>query len=451
MGIESGPSGGGSGGGPSGGIGGGVGAVASVGSGIEGGGLARAASVSGSSIAAPSLEAASAVVGPIINEGPVGRSFLENTMPLQVSKFDPVGEIRFNNEPLSVQAVIAEAEAIISQAQKPAVQHITPIILSSPRRRGSISELEFSNWIPPFGGMTEVVEPAIFSKVEPMVVPDEFIHGHTLMRSYTSTGLRLSPVFSPALEPVTIKASTAVEGDVVSGQAILQQIAFKEQKIEEVVTADTVEQDQKEAEEEEEITERKIYLEDGEVSAQRKQEIREAVIKAKIEADRLGLKKITGALVARFLPAEHGGIRSQVVKKTGPDGSYQETVEAIAGTGELESEEKAVERFDGIVAEKKPVKYGKNGIPVGSEDVARVFKYKLVKPAQAHIEVIRRVVKKSKISFGQSAGFDPELSPKSVNTIPPPEWTEVRQEGVKLETNLEDLGLAEIFGVDRGK
>lgn len=306
-------------------------------------------------------------VGRLVNEGPVGLADLKATVPL--------GEIKFNSEPLSVQGVLAEAEAIISQAKKPA---ISPFVIPSETRN-------LPRW--------EIAASSDFRRsprndrlVEPMVMPDEFIHGHTLMRSYTST---LSPMLSPALEPA-VKAGPQTESGVSnevkqatakSDLAGAVQPVLQEQEVEEVVTAEAVKRDQKEALEEEELAERKIYLEDGEVSVQRKQEIREAINKARVEADRLGLIKITGWLVARFLPPEHEGNRSQVVKKTGPDGSYQETVESIAGIGELESEDKAVTRFNEIVSEKKPVKHGKDGTPVAESDVARVFKYRLVKSA----------------------------------------------------------------------
>ncbi|MBI2338049.1 hypothetical protein HYU95_02595 [Candidatus Daviesbacteria bacterium] len=227
-----------------------------------------------------------------------------------------------------------------------------------------------------------------------------------LVRSSIATlrGTIVSPALGPGtkaehvlgLQPLLqSKAAPKTESFNQTEHAQLTQPKLEEQEIEEVITEIEVKQGQKETMVEEEEAERKIYLEDEEVSAQRRQEIREAIIKARTEADRLGLKKITGWLVAKFLPAEHEGNRSQVVKKAGPDGSYQETVEAIAGIGELESAESAVRRFDGFVAEKKPVKRGKEGTPVEDKDVARVFKYRLVKPVgQAHQEVIKRVLKK---------------------------------------------------------
>lgn len=130
------------------------------------------------------------------------------------------------------------------------------------------------------------------------------------------------------------------------------------------------------------------------------------------------------------MPPEHIGNRSAVVKKTGPDGSYQETVEAIANTGELESAGAAVERFDKVVAWKKPVKLGKEGRPVGREAVRRVFKFHFVKPTQPHLEVVKRVVKKKMES-------SPEQKAAPASSV---------ERSAKVEPSIKDFGvLAEVL------
>lgn len=329
--------------------------------------------------AAPALasfgEEMKAPIGNIVNEGPVGLADLKATVPL--------GEIRFN-EPLSVPNVLAEAESILAQARIPEPKEV-------------------------FG---EVIMP----QVEPMVFPVAI------------------PVISPALDIQAgsqLKTESRVSAAPAQSPAILPQPAPVEQEAEEkvkkIVKKKVKKQEPEERLEEDMETESRMYLEDEESSAQRRIEIWKAIVKARSEADRLGLKKIAGWLVAKFLPKEHAGNRSQVVKKTGPDGSYQETVEAITGAGEFESGEKAIERFEGIVAEKKPVKYGKAGIPVATKDVARVFKYRLIKPVQPHEEVVKRVIQK-KVSV-------PQLS-----VVPP-------VAGGKKETSLEELNpaLAEVL------
>lgn len=368
------------------------GKVGSIGSAI--GSVASAVGRGVSSVGRISVEAGPAVghIGRIVNEGQVNLADLKNTVPL--------GEIRFN-EPLSVPDVLAEAESIIVQAQRPAI--FSPVTLNEVKgiNPGIYSSLITQN--------DNKVEPAILPQVEPMIVPFPALNILEFPKPKV--------VVSPAAEPFT-KTENATTPQT-------QLIEEKEELIEESV----IKESPKESLEEEEIVEKRLHLEDEEASVQRKYEIREAIVKAKVEADRLGLKKITGWLVAKFLPPEYEGNRSQIIKKKGPDGSYQETVEEIAGVGELESEEQAVNRFDKVVAEKKPIKWGKEGTPVENKDVARVFKYRLVKPAQAHAEVVKRVIKKSSVVSIKSAG---------VNTNPPQGWTE--------ETSLKDYpSLTEVF------
>lgn len=220
-----------------------------------------------------------------------------------------------------------------------------------------------------------VAKPMVMPRIEPMAVP------------------WILPKVRPALE-IQPKSHPVIETRAVNQPTQAIRPALEEQEVKELVEEKQEVKDSKESMEEEEVMESFLYIEDKEVSMERRHEIRQAIIKARVETERLGLKKIAGALVAKFLPVEHEGVRSQVVKEKGPDGSYEETIEAIAGTGELESEEEAVRRFDLVVAEKKPVKNGKEGIPVEIRDIARVFKYRFLKPVQAHVEVINRVKKK---------------------------------------------------------
>lgn len=180
--------------------------------------------------------------------------------------------------------------------------------------------------------------------------------------------IKSAQVLRSRVEPVTSLSSPAVLPAVVLSlesktKTNLEEI-IEEQVIQDAQLLEDMEID------------KKLYLEDEEVSAQRKDEIRQAIFKAKLEALTLGLKKITGKLIAMFLPAEHAGNRSQIVKKRGPDGSYEETLEAIASSGEFDSALEAAKRAEKIVEEKKPVKKGKEGKKVASFDVARVFKFR---------------------------------------------------------------------------
>lgn len=358
--------------------GGGVGAAVSFGSaagggvGIEGGSLTGAASVRG-------LE------GPVSSlEGfvPMGKSDI-NTLDLAGGTNQPGfslgGEIVFQAQPevnevinpLKELDIVAEAESIVAQ-----VQSIEPEGFSLP----------------------EYTQPAwevILPQVGPMLVP------------VTKPALKpvLLPVPAP-LEGVTMKTTSqaSLTGETASQPtpdvipAVI--LASEEQEVEEVVEQQNIEKPQ-DILEEEEGRERKIFIEDNEVVAQRRLDIKAAIKKARVVAGQLGLKKITGDLIAKFMPAEYAGVRSQVVKETGPDGSYQETVEEIAGAGEFESETAAEQKSDQVVAEKKPVKLGNEGTPVAGQDVARVYKYRIIKPAQAYTEVVKRVVKK-KVAVSQA-------------------------------------------------
>ncbi len=244
-----------------------------------------------------------------------------------------------------------------------------------------------------------IPEAMIQPKVEPMIV---------------------EPMVMPWVLPQTRPAvEVQVASRPVQSASPAVSPALEVQEVEELVEEKKEVKDSKESTEEEEIMERFLYIEDKEVSMERKHEIRQAIIKARFEADRLGLKKIAGWLVAKFLPAEHAGVRSQVVKKTGPDGSYEDTVKEIAQTGELESEEDAIRRFDLVVAEKKPVKNGKEGKPVEMEDIARVFKYRIFKPAPV-IEIVRsRVIRKRTQAIPVQASVAETRLEKSLEELDP--------------------------------
>ncbi len=329
-----------------------------VGAGVSRGGFEK----SGPGVFGPEVKRLSS---PLISEGPVARSFLENSMTLAIGRLDPVQSGGVFVEDLSVQAAIAEAESIIAQAQNPLKESNSVVEMKQPEYK-----------LPSWQGIIPQTEP----RVAPMAVPNKL--------EYPSPGV----FFYPVPEPATKTESTTQQAQTL---IIPEAIKAEEQVVEELVE-EKVRKDTKDSPEEEETRQSVRYLEDGQASGQRRHEIREAILKAAVEADRLGLTKIAGWLVAKFMPAEHVGNRSQVMKNSGPDGSYQETVEAIAAVGELESNEKAAEKLNKIVVEKKPVKYGKDGTPVAQADVARVYKYKsVIKPSsEAYETVYKRVIKK---------------------------------------------------------
>ncbi len=233
------------------------------------------------------------------------------------------------------------------------------------------------------------INKTVFATVEPNIAVQTNTHvkseqGLTYIQSQTSPSTSESPSISSDQEELEEK---------------LEEVELKEKLTEEA----EILEDPKESLEDEETKEKRVYLEDEPVSSQRKYEFRHALTKAKEFVIRLGLKKIPAWLVAKFIPAEHEGNRSQIVKKTGPDGSYQETVEAIADSGDFETENIALQKFSKIVAEKKPVKIGNNGDPINPEHIRRVFKYHLLKQDQPEIEVVRRESKKVLVSVQKSS------------------------------------------------
>lgn len=381
---------------------------------IEGGsgGSVGAASVSGPSFVAPAFEAApiGGIISAIINEGPV-RGFMEGFRPMNVSDITtvdkggtvaPLGEIVF--EP-GGSSVIQQAEKVAAAAWE---GNELPVSKSKEVFRviSKPATLKQPTW--------EVFLP----QAELMVAPLVALNIVELPKPQIVT--------SPSLEP-KIETKAKIENRVspIVAPTVLSQSVFQEQEeVEEKVSERLEQQTPNEVLEEENVMEKRIIVEDEVVVAKRRFDIKVAIKKAQELVIGLGLKKITGALVAKFTPVEYAGVRSQIIKEQGPDGSYQEIVEELAGAGEFESETAAQERIDRLVTEKKPAKYGKNRTPLDFKHVARIFKYRIFKPVPAHIEVIKRVIKKKVGTSQQNASF-----------------------GEKKETNLEELSpdLAEVF------
>lgn len=367
-------------------------------------------------------------LGSIVNEGPVGLIGLENTMPYILD----TGNI--NTFSLAEQ-IIAEPQAasVVEQAEIIAVgvweggadlvsevpdvfqtafadinldPDVNNTVLKQPEPQ--ILDILWNN---------QITEQAIVvPQTEPMIVPGVVLD--------PAIGIKPNPILEEQALP---SVSSQPENRTSVHQAtfeVLEQSAPQQQEVEEEVL-EVVKIENKEKELEEEELEINKFVEDEQASSVRKHEIREAVSKAKQEASRLGLKGIAGWLVAKFLPAEHSGNRSQIIKENGPDGSYTETIEAISGVGQLDPDI-AVKRFDLIVEEKKPVKLSKEGKVVGQIDLSRVFKYKIVKPAAATYEIVtKRIKKKVPVPAGQ--------------VVQP-------QTEARVETSLEDYpDLAEVF------
>lgn len=363
-------------------------------------------------------------IGAVANEGPVtslegfvpmGRNDI-NTLDLDGGTnkqnlrsvdlqpdFSLAGEIIFQTQPVITESAeslnaadaLIEVRSILNQVKvEYSKEQLSPLEEKKAAEPEIIQEAAY--WFVDVPAEERLVKPAevviLTTQAEPLIMPLPMPN----ILEYPGTRSVASPSGEPA--PL-VQEKTEVFGlteptPVIAPQPVLQ-LEYEET---EIVTERKLQKKGEDNLEAEEIQETKLYLEDHEVSTVRRGEIREAVAKARAEAGRLGLKKIAGWLVAKFLPPEHEGNRSQVVKKTGPDGSYGETVEAIAGAGKFASEQQALERSNKIIAEKKPVKLGKEGTPVAGQDVARVFKYRMVKPVAAYTEVIKRMVKREPTS-----------------------------------------------------
>lgn len=389
--------GGGISGGVGGGIGGGVGAVASVGSGIEGGGLAGAASVSGPSIAAPSFEAAPAVTGPV-NEGPLSLAALKLTVPM--------GEITFNQplpmesgftkadvtESLSVEAAVTEADAIISQAQKPP----------------SIQVAEVSKINRPILPLEPLFFPQPWPGIEPVGIPNNL--------EFSQPQAAVSPAVEPLVQP-----GLQLEDQVFNEArpVVLTQPALENQEVQEEAVAERVTVKKIDTVGEEKIIKKKKFVVDQTTLANRLQKVVEAARQAKPEAERLGLgKKIIGWIVDKYFSLSHSSYMSKAVQPEGPDGTIAITEETIKAKAEFESEQEV----ESVVLDNIPVSEEEDGEPVSDEQVRKVFQDRIVKPSKPGrpLELVeKRVVQKEQKSL--------------------------RQPEAKKENNLRDLGLAEIF------
>lgn len=176
------------------------------------------------------------------------------------------------------------------------------------------------------------------------------------------------------------------------------------------------------------------FVEDTQVSEKRRGAIRTAIKQAKTWAQKLGLRGITGRLVARHLPKEYWKseeYRSEIVKGKGIDGTVKLTAKSIeTDANEYQSDEQA----EGLVEKVKdyrPVKKGEGQL-VTFEEVRQVLEGKEAEPLKAKTPaeiVVRRLVRKSELVKGQEV----------VNSM-------VDEKVESDETSLKDYpALAEVF------
>lgn len=323
-------------------------------------------------------------IGSIVNEGPVGFADMKNTMPLHIGQINPITEINFQPQPiLNTADVVAEAESILAQVRIPEPKEVFPKEVVWPQ-----------------------VEPMVLPRVEPFVIPNELKDPLPQI------------AFSPALAPaIGMQRKTESKNVTQPAQAVAIQPALQKQEEVEEIVEEKVQKEQEEVleEEETEVFELKDVV-DEEVLNIRLEEFSSAADLAGAEAK----EEIDGKKIVERIPAETEANRSGLIKKRGPDGSREETIGEIASR-KFRSIREAKEKIAAIIAQKVPVKRAKEGMAVGHEAVARVFKYFFVR-AKPVEQLVTRVAKKQR--------------PLQIVSVAKPEIKESR---------IEDLGLAEIF------
>lgn len=375
-----------------------------------------------------------ALSSPIINEGPVGSGFrLTDTVPLAVNSFSE----------LNAANAVFEAESILSQAARSEIGTVVPDVFRTALTDVNLDPTTKPIFEPP--RLHSLIEP----NLETPIVKPTIIRQAVYWFADNPQDVKAAEVIIPKDEPAPIPLAVPSQREYAvpltdslptlkPNVKLENPLGFQEQKqkeetdelVEELVVEDqqeVLEEDQ----EEDQVIEQFIikYLVDEEVSEERRLEIRQAIKLAIAEAEKKGLKEIEGSDIVKNL-LEHPGVRSQIVKNEGPDGSFEETLQAISSQ-RFTSEKEAVKRADEIIAQKEPVKRGKFGREVTFEAVARVLKRVFKSAPKEALGAKITNIRKYRIS---------KVNPNRV-------LTEITQK-VSTETKIEDnLHLAGIFGV----
>lgn len=362
------------------------------------------------SIAGRGFEGAKGFTPTIVNEGPVAPKFLENTMPLSFN--EPLGEIIFNpfkskeaslESEVTTPSVIQQAEEVAATAWKVSepvsvvaqAEGIAVRAWETTEPKVKMLKQVFDREIQTESVQYDLVpvsEPTIARFSEPAPLPG--VKVRTQPASAVSVGTE-----NKVVTRVIRTTSTPTQREVYSQQIMEEKKVVKENKKED--------KPQAKKSEKESVVKVK-FVEDTQVSEQRRGAIRTAIKKAKAWAQTLGLRGITGRLVARHLPKEYWEseeYRSEIVKGKGVD----ETVKLTAKSIEIDANEyQSDEQAEGLVEKVKnyrPVKKGE-GQPVTVEEVRQVLEGKEVESLKTQTPaeiVVRRLVRKSEIVKGEQA------------------------------------------------
>ena len=354
---------------------------------------------------------------PAVNIGiPIFRP-LENTMSLP-NRFDPAGEIRFNSP-----SILQQAEKVASAAW--GITQVPDVFQSALEDVNLDPSVKPS--VPKFDILREAsqVASAAWERTEPVVaelnVAEAISEAESILAQAARAqigGVEVPQALDPTVKPTEVepKTESRVATQVSQTTLTLPKEAVQTAVEKQVITPNNKTEPVRLKEFAQIEQDRLVDVEDWQVADQRRFEIRVAIKKTWAAT-----KKVVGWMVAKFLPGQHEGNTSQIVRKIGSDGSLVDTQVAImVDPREYQSEQEAQQGLLPYVAKYKPVKRAKTGEPAGREDVERIFKYHHVKPKTIYELVVARVTRK-KIYYNQNSNH------------PVREETEV-----KAETSLED-------------
>lgn len=376
----------------------------------------------------------------IINESPVGNDFrLSDTVPLAINTFNK----------LNAANAVFEAESILSQAAKPDINSGVPDVF-----RTALIDVDLNPVSKPvieLSRLHSLIEPNLeTSAVQSYIIrqPAYFVKQNSPTVYWFADNpqdVKAAEVIMPKTEPVPTPLAvpgqreyavplthslTAVKPNVKLENPLGFQEQKQEEEIDEVAEEFVVEDQQEVLEEDQEVEEFITkYLVDEPVSEERRLYIRHAITLAKAEAEKEGIREIEGWRVVKYLPV-HSAVISEVVKKTGSDGSFDKTLEQLSSQN-FTSEKEAKDQADRIVSQNEPVRRGRIGKAVSFEAVAKVFRKYIFKNPKELIGIKITKIRRHRLI---------QNNPNKI-TFP-------LNETVNSETRIEDYpALAEIFGV----